>query len=388
MRKFLSMLLTFVMVLSMATTVAAEETKSDDIVVLYTNDVHTYINKDLSYDVIAAVKADLEKQYNYVLLVDAGDHAQGTAYGSMDKGQTIIELMSAAGYDLATLGNHEFDYGMDGCQNLVSWATSAFPYISCNFYHEENGVKGDTVLDPYVMEEFGDLTVAFVGITTPQSFTKSTPAYFQDENGNYIYGISGGTDGTALYADVQAAVDEATTAGAEIVIALGHLGDDPSSEPWTSEKTIANVAGLDAFIDGHSHSTVECKNVAGKDGKPVVLTQTGEYVDRIGMMVIDSETGAITTDFIEYVKAVKDDAGNVVTPATLKSDLYSGTEVISDAAVKAIKDAWLAEIDTALGEVIGTTSLTFDNYDADGGRLVRKQETNFILLIRQHGYGC
>ena len=274
MRKFLSMLLTFVMVLSMATTVAAEEPKSDDIVVLYTNDVHTYIDGDISYDDIAALKTDLEKQYNNVILVDAGDHAQGTAYGSMDKGATIIKLMNAAGYDLATLGNHEFDYGMTGCMNIIDWAD--YTYVSANFYNEAAGVRGTNVLDSYKIFDCGTEKVAFVGITTPESFTKSTPAYFQDGNGKYIYGIAGGTDGKALYADVQTAIDAAKAAGATTVIALGHLGDDPSSEPWTSEKTIVNVAGLDAFIDGHSHSTVPSKNVAGKDGETVVLTQTGE----------------------------------------------------------------------------------------------------------------
>lgn len=371
MRKFLSMLLTFVMVLSMTATVAAEETKSDDIVVLYTNDVHTYIDKGLSYDVIAAIKADLETQYNHVLLVDAGDHAQGTAYGSMDKGETILKLMNASGYDLATLGNHEFDYDMSGCENFIDWAE--FSYVSCNFYEEAAGVRGDNVLKSYEVFDCGDIEVAFVGITTPESFTKSTPAYFQDENGNYIYGIAGGTDGAALYADVQKAVDEATAEGAEIVIALGHLGDDLASQPWTSEETIANVSGLDAFIDGHSHSTVKGKTVTDKAGNSVLLTQTGEYFDRIGMMVIDAETGAITTDFIEYVD--EDAEGNEITPY-LVSNLYTGTEVISDANVAAIKNAWIAEIDTQLGTVIGSTSLTFDNYDTDGKRLVRSQETN------------
>ena len=352
MRKFLSMLLTLVMVLSMTATVAAEETKSDDIVILYTNDVHTYIDKEISYDDIAALKADLETQYNNVILVDAGDHAQGTAYGSMDKGATIIKLMNAAGYDLATLGNHEFDYGMTGCQNIVSWAD--YTYVSCNFYNEAAGVRGTNVLDSYKIFDCGK-KVAFVGITTPESFTKSTPAYFQDGNGNYIYGIAGGTDGADLYADVQTAVDAAKAEGADIVIALGHLGDDPASKPWTSEETIANVSGLDAFIDGHSHSTVAGKNVTDEAGKAVLLTQTGEYFDAIGKMVIDAETGAITTELLSV------DAVSGLTP---------------DAEVKAIKDVWMTEIDTQLGTVIGSTSLTFDNYDANGGRLVRKQETN------------
>ncbi len=411
MRKILAMLLACVMVLGLiacgntepaettapAGTTAAPETQAPttvpaepqgDIAILYTNDVHTYIDKVLSYDVIAAVKEELANQYEYVLLVDAGDHIQGTAYGSMDKGETIINLMNAAGYDLATLGNHEFDYGMDGRINVTdSWAN--FPYVSCNFYHEKDGVKGESVLPPYVIFELGNEKVAIIGITTPESFTKSTPAYFQDETGTYIYGISGGEDGAALYADVQAAIDAAKAEGATKVIALGHLGDDPASKPWTSEETIANVSGLDAFIDGHSHSTVKGTNVADKDGDNVLLTQTGEYFDRIGLMVISGETGEITTDFIEYEEIlepavdengepVMDEDGEQVMNVVgyqFVSELYAGTEWVSNADVKAMVDAWIADIDTQLGTVFGTSNVALGNYDADGNRLVRSEET-------------
>ena len=350
MRKFLAMLLAVVMVLGLLAPVAMAEGEdnSNNIAILYTNDVHTYIDKDLGYDNIAALKADLAETYKGVVLVDAGDHIQGTAYGSMDKGKTIIDLMNAAGYDLATLGNHEFDYGMEGRINVTDvWAE--FPYVSCNFYHEENGVVGESVLDSYKVFDIEGTKVAIIGITTPESFTKSTPAYFQDENGNYIYGIAGGTDGSALYAAVQAAID-AASAEADVVVALGHLGDDPASQPWTSEEVIANTTGLDAFIDGHSHSTVAYKEVSDKDGNTVVLTQTGEYFNAIGKMTIAAD-GTITTELVTEVSG-------------------------SDADVKAIQDAWIAEVDEQLGQKIGSTELTFDNYDADGNRLVRKQETN------------
>lgn len=372
MKKLLTALLTVAMLFSAFGTIPVQAKQSDDIVVLYTNDVHTYIDGPISYDVIAAIKAELETQYAHVLLVDAGDHIQGTAYGSMDKGETIIKLMNAAGYDAATLGNHEFDYGMFGCMQIIDWAE--FPYTSCNFYNEAAGVRGENVLDSYVTFECGDEKIAFVGITTPESFTKSTPAYFQNENGEYIYGIAGGEDGAALYADVQAAVDAAKADGATKVIALGHLGDDPASQPWTSKETIAHVSGLDAFIDGHSHSTIKGEEVAGKDGNKVLLTQTGDYFNQIGMMVIDAETGAITTDFIGSEKILDKD-GETVLGYNLVSELYTGTEVISDAKVKAIVDAWMTEIDTQLGTVIGSTALTFDNYEGEN-RLVRSQETN------------
>jgi len=380
MRKLFALLLTLAMMLSM-TSFATAEALSDDIVILYTNDVHTYIDKALSYDVIAGVKAELLKQYKNVLLVDAGDHAQGTAYGSMDKGESIIKLMNAAGYDLATLGNHEFDYGMDGCIKLREWAK--FPYISCNFYHEENNIRNENVLDSYVAYTFGDKTVAFVGITTPESFTKSTPAYFQDDNGNYIYGIAGGDDGAKLYADVQDAIDEAKKAGATTVIALGHLGDDKASQPWTSEETIANVCGLDAFIDGHSHSTVFAKEVADKNGHTTILTQTGEYFGLIGMMVIDAETGAISTELLT-ANAVEN--GYELAAATVynsekkawdvkASEFYKGAAWPVVESVKTLKDAWINEVTTALGVVIGSADVSFENY-ADGKRLVRGQETN------------
>ena len=368
----------------------AAASPKEDVVILYTNDVHTYIDNPLSYDVIAGIRDELQKTYGAgnVLLADAGDHVQGTAYGSMDKGDTIIELMNAAGYDVATLGNHEFDYGME--KALANVEAAAFPYVSCNFYHEKDGVAGERVLESaHIFETSGGLRVAFVGITTPESFTKSTPAYFQDENGSYIYGISGGEDGSALAADVQAAVD-AVKENADVVIALGHLGDDPASEPWTSERVIAAVSGLNAFIDGHSHSTVVGKEVSDKDGNTVILTQTGEYFDAIGMMVIDGETGAITTDLIGYNEITepvldekgevkKDDKGNDVTEVVgyeLVSKLYTGDAWPVDENVANVKNEWLADVDGKLGAKIGETALTLDNYDADGKRLVRSQETN------------
>ena len=329
-------------------TAAAGETEAaGGVTVLYTNDIHTYITKDLTYSKVAAYKDSLEN----VLLVDAGDHIQGTAYGSMDKGATIAQLMNAAGYDLATLGNHEFDYGMDGCMAAIEAAD--FPYVSCNFYHEANGVAGENVLDSYKVFEVGGVKIAFIGITTPESFTKSTPSYFQDENGNYIYGIAGGTDGEALYTAVQNAID-AASAEADYVIALGHLGVDESSQPWTSREVIANTTGLDAFIDGHSHTTIPMEEVTDEGGNTVILTQTGSYLDAVGQMTIAAD-GTITTQLLT--------AENLA-------------EVTPDAEVKAIEDAWVAELDEQLGQVIGYSQVTLDNYDAEGNRLVRKQETN------------
>ena len=354
-KKLLSLLLSAAMLTGLALPAMAAEAEAEDVVVLYTNDIHTYIDNNvgegnengLTYSKVAGYKAGLDN----ALLVDAGDHIQGTAYGSMDDGATISELMNAAGYDVATLGNHEFDYDMEGA--LAAIERADFPYVSCNFYHEENGVAGENVLDSYVVLEAGGVSIAFVGITTPESFTKSTPAYFQDDEGNYIYGIAGGEDGQALYDAVQEAID-AASAEADYVVALGHLGVDASSQPWTSREVIANTTGLDAFIDGHSHTTIPMEEVTDADGNTVVLTQTGSYLDALGQMTISAD-GTITTELLTG------------------EDL---ADVTPDADVKAIEDAWIAEIDAELGQVIGSTADTLDNFDADGNRLVRKQETN------------
>ncbi len=384
MRRFLALMLAMMLALSVNFALA-EDTLSDDIVILHTNDIHTYIDKAISYDVIAGVKAELQKQYKHVLLVDAGDHLQGTAYGSMDNGKSIVSLMNAAKYDVATLGNHEFDYGMLTALNVAE-NLSEYTYVSCNFYNEKDGVRGENVLKSYVTFDFGTEKVAILGITTPETFTKSTPAYFQNEKGEYIYGIAGGTDGAALYADVQKAIDDAKAEGATKVIALGHLGTDESSKPWTSLETIANVTGLDAFIDGHSHTLIAAE-VEDKAGNKVVLSQTGEYVGTIGMLVIDAETGAISPKYI-VAEDVMD--GETKVGTVLKTQVYSSEEeklvaeetatftsetLPSDDAVATIKADWLKKVDDELGVKIGSTALGFDNY-VDGNRIVRSQETN------------
>lgn len=330
----------------LAIPVRAEETENtEDIVILYTNDVHTHIDGELTYSKLATLK----KSFEHVLLLDAGDHIQGTAYGSMDHGETVIQLMNAVGYDVATLGNHEFDYDMSGCMQTIAWAD--YPYVSCNFYHEENGMIGQKVLDEYKVFDVNGVKIAVIGITTPETITSSTPAYFQDENGNYIYGIAAGNDGGELYAAVQQAIDAAEEE-ADIIIALGHLGDDSSSAPWRSEDVIQHTSGLDAFIDGHSHSTVPMKEVLDKEDNVVILTQTGEYFNKVGKMTISE--GDITTELL--------------TPENL-------ADVIPDSTVKNIEETWISDVDTQLGQVFGYTEVTLDNY-VDGERLVRKQETN------------
>ena len=321
-----------------------------DVTILYTNDVHTFIDNKSpkpTYAAIAALKKSIEDTGRDVLLVDAGDHIQGTAYGSMDDGATIIELMNEAGYDLATPGNHEFDYGMDRAKAIMKEAD--FPYLSCNWVDLRTTLR---VLPSVKVFVRGGRRIAFVGVTTPETFTKSTPAYFMnDAQTKYIYDILGGEDGQKLYDAVQKAIDKAEFWGADTIIGLGHLGVDPSSSPWTSEEVIANTTGFDAFIDGHSHTVMENKQVYDAAGKAVTLTQTGSYLANVGKMTI-AEDGAITTELVS-------------------------TADVSDAAVAATAEAWINDVDAMLGEQIATTDINFYiNDPATGKRRIRMGETN------------
>ncbi len=321
-----------------------------DVTILYTNDVHTYIDNKSpkpTYAAIAALKKSIEDTGRDVLLVDAGDHIQGTAYGSMDDGATIIELMNEAGYDLATPGNHEFDYGMARAKAVLREAD--FPYVSCNWVDLRTGFN---VLPSVKFFFVGGRKIAFVGVTTPETFTKSTPAYFMnDAQTKYIYDILGGEDGQKLYDAVQKAIDKAEFWGADTIIGLGHLGVDPSSSPWTSEEVIAHTHGFTAFIDGHSHTVMANKQVTDASGKAVTLTQTGSYFKNIGKMTVGAD-GTITTELI---------------------DTYEGLDV----AVAATASNWISAVDDMLGEEIAVGDTKFYiNDPATGKRRIRSGETN------------
>ena len=323
--------------------------EKSEVTILYTNDVHTYIDKqapELTYAAIAALKQSYQNAGKKVLLVDAGDHVQGTAYGSMDEGASIIELMNAAGYDAATPGNHEFDYGMDRAKELMRDAD--FPYLSCNWVDLRTNLR---VLPEIKVFVRGGVRIAFVGITTPETFTKSTPAYFMNKaQTKYIYDILGGEDGQKLYSAVQKAVDKAKCL-ANVVIGLGHLGVDPSSSPWTSEEVIAHTTGFDAFIDGHSHTVMENKQVADASGRLVTLTQTGSYFANVGEMTIAPD-GTISTRLVS-------------------------TYDQEDVAVAAEQAAWVNTVDDMLGEKIAVADTKFYITDpATGKRRIRSGETN------------
>ena len=337
-----------------------------DVVIIYTNDIHTYIKNrnpedakkalNLSYSAVSALKADIEAQGKEVILADAGDHIQGTAYGDMDKGATIIQIMNETGYDIATLGNHEFDYGIARILELINKAE--FSYISCNFYKTDDG---ELVLPAYKIIEKGGVRIAFIGISTPESITKSTPTFFMDKSGNLLYNFYSGEDGSELYDSVQKAIDEVKPQ-ADYVIALGHLGVDISSVPYTSRELIQHTHGLDAFIDGHSHTLIEHEYVQDSKGKDVLLTQTGAYFKGAGVMTI-AKDGTISTEVLhEYGR---------------QNEFVTETE-----------QGWIKTIDEKLGEKIAVLDSKMFVMDPKNPaqRIVRCQETNLGDLTADSYY--
>lgn len=328
------------------------ESRERDIVVLYTNDVHCGVDDHLGYAALAGYKAQLEEQYgaDYVTLVDIGDSIQGDVIGALSDGSWPIDLMNQVGYDLAIPGNHEFDYGVDRFLSLVKHAN--FPYICCNFV-DLNQEK--LVLAPYQIISYDDVQVAYIGIDTPESIIKSTPTHFQDETGNYIYGFCSGNNGQELYDRVQQTVDEVRKQGADYVIALGHLGVDPDSSPWMSTDVIAHTTGIDAFLDGHSHSTISSQEVENQAGEMVLLTQTGTKLSAIGQLTIAAD-GTLSTQLVTE---------------------YNGGESTAYQETKTLLQSIQRQYEDKLSQTVAESQVLLTISDPDTGvRLIRSQETN------------
>ena len=297
MRKLLSCLLALCMVLGLGLSAGAEApAATGDIVILYTNDMHCAISGNIGLDGVSGLKKHFIANGDAVVLVDAGDAIQGEPVGTLSKGESVVELMNAAGYDFAVPGNHEFDYGMENFLNLAE-IVAEFAYLSCNF---TDLAAGASVLDAYSIVELAGKQVAFVGISTPKTVTSATPTYFQNAEGEYIYGFRQDLTGDDLYAAVQQAVDSARAEGAQIVIAIAHLGIAyEECTPWTSSEVILATTGIDAVLDGHSHSTLPGEYVKNKDGQDVLLTSTGTKLSSVGKLTITAD-GKISSELIRY----------------------------------------------------------------------------------------
>ena len=313
-----------------------------DVVILHTNDTHCGIEENMGYAGLVWYENQMKEETPYVTLVDAGDAIQG---------EYLVQIMNKAGYDFAVPGNHEFDYGMEKLLGLSARLDCG--YSACNFVNLPSKTQ---VFAPYRIMEYDDIQVAFVGVATPESITKSTPAYFQDQFGRYRFSFCEDETGEALYSQVQSAVDQARGEGADYVIMVGHLGDNGITEKWSSRSVIANTTGIDAAIDGHSHE-VCVENVPNENGEMVVLTQTGTKFANTGKLTITTD-GQIQAS---HVSAVTDAEGNPAKDAEMES------------FINGIK----SQYEESLKVVLGRTDVDLMDKDPETGlRAVRKAETN------------
>ena len=360
MKKLLAVLLALTMLLGVSA--LAEENAplfQQDVMILFTSDVHCGIESNFGYAGLAMVRDAYKNAGYHVLLVDNGDSIQGEPVGTMTTGEANIKLMNAVGYDIATMGNHEFDYGMDRFFELSKMAN--FPYISCNF-----NKGGELQFAPYVIKEFDGVKIAFVGITTPKTLTSSTPKYFQDENGNFIYGFFEDETGEGLYNAVQKAVDDARAEGASIVIAMAHLGNEAECSPYTYKDVIANTTGINALLDGHSHDTdhVEMRNKA----RETVLRQgCGTKLEGVGYLKIAAKNGAMKAGVMMW-----------------NNDDFNATQLyqLDTDVTKAVAEA-TETLNAKLAEVVAKTDVELTINDpvavTEEGkpvRIIRNAETN------------
>ena len=347
MRKVLALLLSVVMTLTLLVSSAwADEPKPLDgkTVILHTNDVHGSIEL---YAKVAAMKGDYEAQGAQVILADAGDYSQGTVYVSVNKGKDAVTMMNAAGYDVATIGNHEFDYGYAQLKSNLN--SAGFKVVCANVLQD-----GSPVFDAYTMINKGGVQVAFVGLETPEAQTKANPALIQ--------GLTF-LAGDEMYAAVQTQVDAARTAGADIVIVLTHLGVDSSSEPNTSYDLYKKVSGIDFIIDGHSHTVM----TKGPEGEPI--QSTGTALNNIGVITIDNATKKIESNELIPIWHTEEVDGKEVTVY----DYTKSDETVANAA-KAIIDPIDADYDQKFAE----SAVDLNGAKAPGNRT---EETNLGDLI-------
>ena len=313
-------------------------------VILHTNDVHGSIEL---YAKVAAMKGDYEAQGAQVILADAGDYSQGTVYVSLEKGKNAVTMMNAAGYDVATIGNHEFDYGYAQLKSNLD--SAAFKVVCANVLQD-----GSPVFDAYTMINKGGVQVAFVGLETPEAQTKANPALIQ--------GLTF-LAGDEMYAAVQTQVDAARTAGADIVIVLTHLGVDSSSEPNTSYDLYKKVNGIDFIIDGHSHTVM----TKGPEGEPI--QSTGTALNNIGVITIDNATKKIESNELIPIWHTEEVDGENVT-------VYDYTK--SDATVANAAKAIIAPIDADYDQKFAESAVDLNGAKAPGNRT---EETNLGDLI-------
>lgn len=344
--KKIILLLIFLLIL-----VGCQKKQLEDIYVLYTNDVHCNLDGDMNYANLAAYKKQLQEEHKYVVLVDNGDYTQGKPIGGLTKGSALIDIMNKVPYDIATIGNHEFDYGIEVLKENLEKAD--FDIVLSNVIYSGNKTSAFENTKPYVIKDFDGIKVAFIGVTTPWSISSSTPSTFM-EDGEYVYDFGAKDGENSLINIIQKNVDSSRKEGAKYVILMAHLGNGETYKPFNSENIIANTKGVDVVLDAHEHAEILAEKYNNLEGKEVLLTSTGTGLNNIGELIIKTD-------------------------GTFETVLVSTLEE-KDLEVQSFIDSKTSEFDEYLNTVIGHTDFDLSIND-NGIRVVRSRETNIGNLV-------
>lgn len=345
MKRITGLLISAAMLLTILLSGCSAKQREHDIVILFTSDVHCGVDENIGYAGLAAYKSMLLEATPNVILADCGDALQGDVIGVVSGGEYLVSIMNEVGYDYAVLGNHEFDYGTEQLSKLIGLSDAE--YLACNLRYSGEGESPLPDLAPYSIVDFEGTSVALIGVTTPNTVTRSNPTYFTDENGNQVLDLYGGSAGE-LFAQVQLTVDNCREEGAEYVVVLAHLGDLEEEAPFQSTELIANTAGIDALLDGHSHSVIPCELLKNKEGETVLLCSTGTKLNNIGQLTITSD-GYMT---LGLVSALPD----------------------RDAETQSFIEGIQGEYQDELGRVAGTSDVALPRSSDSGIRLVQNRE--------------
>ena len=315
--------------------------QQDGIVILYENDVHCVIE---GYSTLAALKKELQQEYAHVGVVSSGDFLQGGSLGSISRGEYIVRLMNLVGYDAIALGNHEFDYGLERLYELSDMLDTK--PVCANFKR----IGGDECFEPYSIVSYGDVKIAYIGIITPTTpDTTSFPTQFVDENKEPLYTFSKND----IAEVVQENVNKARAEGADLVIALSHIGD---KDELNAAHIVANTVGLDVVLDAHSHSVIGSDILLDKDGNKVVYSSTGTKFANVGKLTISKD--GITAELISL-------------------EDYTATDPATDQLIAEI----MAEYTETGNKKVAESDFELVTHDSEGNRIIRISETNLGNII-------
>ena len=358
-----------------------------DISIVYTTDVHCGVDTNLGYAKVEAYKKKLAET-NYVALVDAGDYLQGEFIGAISKGEYVMEIINEMKYDVITLGNHEFDYGIDELKDRLNDFNG--DVVSCNFSYIGNKENKLNMVKPYVIKPYGIKKIAYIGITAPTTLTVSNPnTFIEDDKVAYDFGANTEQD---FYSLIQTNIDECKAKGADYIIALSHLGSTDTYTPFRSIDVIKNTTGVDAFLDGHAHNDLPWTKEKNKDNKDTLLVDTGYKLNEFASLTISKE-GELSYEFITSYDSKDEHMDEFVTSVLAKAK-KQGEVVVSHIDIDLeVEKNYVRTRETPIGDLIADAYRYYGEADigvVNGGGIragLSKGDVTYEQIMNVHPFG-